>query len=71
MVISNISKLKKKKKKKVIPITQIFSSQKKKKEKKKNRKTQIFNKDKKEVYVCRDIHISISENESCLLHNAI
>ena len=69
MVISNISKLKKKKKK-VIPITQIFSSQKKKKEKK-NRKTQIFNKDKKEVYVCRDIHISISENESCLLHNAI
>ena len=70
MVISNISKFKKKKKKKVIPITQIFSSQKKKKEKK-NRKTQIFNKDKKEVYVCRDIHISISENESCLLHNAI
>ena len=33
---------------------QIFSSQKKDK-----RKTQIFNKDKKEVYVCQDIHISI------------
>ena len=70
MVISNISKFKKKKKKKSYQLRKYFLLKKRKKTKKK-RKTQIFNKDKKELYVCRDIHISISENESCLLHNAI